>query len=87
MSEADTYKREELEKKKEEEKGLPKKKTHKVQEEEVENKAGESKRGYQAQRHYYLLNSTTLQQARARERERERLSKDNQTTRKSNQKE
>ena len=35
------------EKKKEEEIGLPKKKTHKVQEEKEENKVGESKRGYQ----------------------------------------
>ena len=74
MSETHIQKRT-AEKKKEEEIGLPKKKTHRVQEEEEENKAG-SKRGYQGaktllfidlnditarrERHYNFMKPTTL---------------------------
>ena len=60
MSETHIQKRT-AEKKKEEEIGLPKKKTHKVQEEEEENKAGESKRGYQGAKTllYIELNDIT----------------------------
>ena len=49
------------EEKGEEEKGLPKKEDTRYREEEVENKAGESKRGYQGAKTLLFLNSTTLQ--------------------------
>ena len=62
MSETHIQKRT-AETKKEEEIGLPKKKTHRVQEEE-ENKAEESKRGYQG--------AKTLQRERERDVKRER---------------
>ena len=56
--------------KKKEEIGLPKKKTHKVQEEEEEDKAGESKRGYQGAKTLLFIELNEHYSKRERERER-----------------